>query len=77
MGRLPPTVRLVGLGWYVALSIALGIGGGVLLDTWLGTRPALTLAGLFLGLTVAFWGSYRMLNEALRPKRPEDDTEGK
>lgn len=65
MGRLPSALRLLGIGWYVALCIALGIGGGVWLDRWLGIAPLFTLLGLFLGLGAAFYGSYRMLVEAL------------
>ena len=71
MGRLPPTIRLVGLGWYIALSIALPVGGGVLLDGRLGTRPLLSMLGLALGLVLAFWGAYRMVAEAT--KRDEED----
>ena len=72
MGGLPPAMRLVGIGWYVALCITLGIVGGVWLDSKFGTSPIFTLAGLFLGLLVAFWGAYRMLMDvisAIGPKK--------
>lgn len=65
MGRYPSALRLLGIGWYVALCIALGIGGGVWLDRWLGTDPVFTLFGLFLGLGAAFYGGYRMIMEVL------------
>jgi ATP synthase protein I len=52
---------LIGLGWYVAACIVLGILGGVWLDGKLNSRPLLTLIGLFLGLIVAFYGVYRMI----------------
>ena len=65
MQKLPQTMRLVGLGWYVALSIIGGIGGGVLVDGWLGTEPIFTLVGLFGGLLLAFWGGYFLLMEAI------------
>jgi hypothetical protein len=65
MGRFPSALRLLGIGWYVALCITLGIGGGVWLDRWLGIAPFLTLIGLFLGLGAAFYGGYRMLMEVL------------
>ena len=65
MGRLSPAVRLLGIGWYFAFCIALGIGGGVLLDDRLGVSPLFTLLGLALGLVAAFFGGYRMLMEAL------------
>ena len=65
MEKLPQTMRLMGLGWYVALSIIGGIGGGVLVDSWLGTEPIFTLIGLFGGLLLAFWGGYFLLMEAI------------
>jgi len=65
MGDFPSALRLLGIGWYVALCIALGIGGGVWLDRWLSTAPLFSLFGLFLGLGAAFYGGYRMLMEAL------------
>ena len=58
-------MRLMGLGWYVALCIIGGIGGGVLVDSWLGTEPIFTLIGLFGGLLLAFWGGYFLLMEAI------------
>ncbi len=65
MQKLPQTMRLMGLGWYVALSTIGGIGGGVLVDSWLGTEPIFTLVGLFGGLLLAFWGGYFLLMEAI------------
>ncbi len=65
MGRFSPALRLLGIGWYVALCIALGIGGGVWLDRSLSTAPVFTLVGLGLGLGAAFFGGYRMLMEVL------------
>jgi hypothetical protein len=65
MGRFPPALRLMGIGWYFALCIALGIGGGVWLDSQLGISPLFTMLGLGLGLISAFVGGYRMLMEAL------------
>ena len=65
MGRLSPALRLVGIGWYFALCIALGIGGGVWLDNRFDLSPLFTFLGLALGLLAAFYGGYRMLIEAL------------
>jgi F0F1-type ATP synthase assembly protein I len=67
--RLPPAVRLLGIGWYFALCIALGIGGGVWLDDRFGISPLFTLLGLSLGLAAAFYGGFRMLMEALAGDR--------
>ena len=54
-------MRLLGLGWYIAASIVLGVGGGLLLDRWLGTVPLFTLLGVLAGSVVAFYGMYRMV----------------
>jgi len=78
MHKLPQTMRLMGLGWYVALSIVGGILGGVLVDNWLNTEPIFTLIGLFGGLLLAFFGGYFMLMEAIgkgRGSRSDDDHE--
>ena len=54
-------LRLMGLGWYIALSIVLGTGGGLWLDRRLGTIPLFTLLGVVVGSGVAFYGVYRMI----------------
>ena len=68
MNQLPPTARLIGIGWYFVVCIVGGLVGGVLLDRLAGTEPLLTLLGLALGLVLAFYGGYQMLMEVLRPK---------
>ena len=54
-------LRLVGIGWYVALCIAGGGFGGLWLDRQLGLGPILTLVGLGVGIALAVVGMYRML----------------
>jgi Putative F0F1-ATPase subunit Ca2+/Mg2+ transporter len=71
MGGLPPAARLVGIGWYVAICIAFGVGGGVWLDNKFDLSPVLTLGGLFLGLGLAFWGGYRMLMDVISAVGPK------
>ncbi len=65
MDRLPATARLIGIGWYVAVCIVLGVVGGVFLDRALDTAPWLAMLGLSLGLVSAFYGAYRMLMDVL------------
>lgn len=63
--RMGTVLRLLGIGWYVALSIVGGVIGGYLLGRWLGFGPLFTLAGLGLGLSIAIGGMYRMLLNVL------------
>ena len=65
-------MRLLGLGWYVALSIVLGVGGGLWLDGRLDVRPLFTLLGLALGLAVAFYGTYKLVQPLLSNFNNED-----
>lgn len=69
IGKLPAAMQLTGLGWYLAVCIAGGIVGGALADSWLGTKPALTLAGLFIGLGTAFYGGYKLLMQVIAKPR--------
>jgi F0F1-type ATP synthase assembly protein I len=76
MGRLPPAIRLIGIGWYFAVCIVIGVVGGALLDRVADTQPLLTILGLLFGLLTAFWGGYRMLSEVLMlgtPSTKKDD----
>ncbi len=64
-------LRLVGIGWYIALSIVIGIGGGVWLDKKLNTIPIFMLVGVVVGSVVAFYGVYKLV----KPLMDESDGE--
>jgi F0F1-type ATP synthase assembly protein I len=49
-----------GLGCSVVASLLLCIGGGILLDRWLGTSPILTLLGVVLGLVLSGYLLYQL-----------------
>lgn len=53
--------RFLGIGWFLAISILLGVLGGLWLDNKLGTKPVFLIAGIFLGLATAGYGAYQML----------------
>ena len=61
-------MRLMGLGWYVALSIILGAGGGLWLDGRLDTLPLFTLIGVLLGTVLAFYGLIKMVRPLMGGK---------
>ena len=65
-------MRLLGLGWYVAIAIVLGIAGGIWLDNRLGTLPLFTLLGVLLGSVAAFYGLYRMVEPLLKGDEQTD-----
>ncbi len=69
--KLALVLRLLGIGWYVALCIGGGAALGLLLDGRLGVSPLFTLAGLFLGIGVAVIGMYRMLMAVLKAREDE------
>ncbi|HAX23499.1 MAG TPA: hypothetical protein DEU95_08870 [Chloroflexi bacterium] len=49
-----------GLGFTVVGSLLLCVGGGILLDRWLGTMPIFTLIGVVLGLGAAGYSLYEL-----------------
>ncbi len=53
--------QLVGMGWYIATCLVLGILAGIWLDQALHLAPVFMLIGLAVGLGLAFMGMYRML----------------
>lgn len=69
MSRLELALRLIGMGWYVGISILLGVLAGIWLDNKLHTTPWLVIIGLLLGITVAFYGVYKMLLPNINQKK--------
>ena len=70
--RSAAAFQLVGVGFYIATCIVVGIAGGLALDGWLHTSPAFLLVGLFLGLAVAFYGTYRMVSAVFASDSGQD-----
>ena len=66
MRRWQAALRLIGVGWYVGLSLLAGVLGGLWLDNKLNTQPLFVLVGLFLGFVVAIYGIYRILLPLLK-----------
>ncbi len=59
--RMVMVLRLLGVGWYIAICIGGGAFGGWWLDRWLKLSPLFTLVGLGLGIAFGVIGMYRML----------------
>ena len=60
-------LRLIGLGWYVAFCIVIGVVGGVFIDQRLDTKLLFTLMGLAFGTTAAFYGLIKMIQPLIKP----------
>ncbi len=77
MSWVTPAAWLLGIGWYFATCIVLGVLAGRWLDGRFDTTPIFALIGTFLGLAAALVGGYRTLTERLlkprRGGRPEGD----
>jgi ATP synthase protein I len=62
-------------GLELAVSIAVGAIGGLLLDNWLGTKPLLTLVGLVFGAIAGFRGLYRTTRKAMNEAKDDKKDE--
>ena len=69
-------LRLLGIGWFIAISIVVGAFAGHYLDQRLGTKFLFMLIGLLLGTIVAFYGTYRavqpLFNQPGGPSKGSD-----
>ena len=72
-----PALGLVGIGTYLAVSIAGMAIVGSLLDRHFGTDPLLTLVFLVLGLLAGFLGAYRQLRRVLQSTAEGDRRKGR
>lgn len=74
MSRWVAALRLVGVGFFIGGCILGGVVAGLWLDSRFNTEPILVIAGLILGVTVAFYGVYQMLLPLLGKKRDKGDS---
>jgi len=68
-------LRLVGIGWYVAICIGGGAMGGLWLDRKLDLSPLFTLLGLSVGIALAVVGMYRLLMAVLTSASENEESE--
>ncbi len=73
MGRWVAALRLTGVGFFIGICIILGIFGGLWLDNRLNTKPTFLLVGMVLGIVIAGFGVYQMLQPFLNNKRDKED----
>jgi len=66
-------LRVLGVGFFIGGSIVLGVLLGIWLDTKFNTH-LLWIAGLILGIVIAFWGVYQMLLPLMSNKRNKENS---
>ena len=73
MRRWVAALGVVGFGFFVAVSIILGVVGGRWLDSKLNSEPIWVIVGLILGIVVALYGVYNMLLPLIGSKRNKEN----
>jgi ATP synthase protein I len=72
MKKVVPALQFIGIGFYIAACIV----GGILAGRWLGHKNALwIIAGLIIGIVLAFYGVFRMVKPLLNNKNDKNDKE--
>ena len=74
MSRWVAALRLTGVGWFIGISILLGVLGGLWVDNKFGTKPLFVIVGLVFGLIVAGYGVYQMLIPLIKDKNNREDS---
>ena len=54
-------LRYSGAGMQLAITVGLGVWGGLELDAWLDTGPIFVVVGTFLGFAAGFYSLYMSL----------------
>lgn len=74
MDKRLAALGMVGVGFFVAGSIILGVVGGRWLDGRLNSEPLFLIIGLLLGIVVAFYGVYTMLRPLMDDKQDKGNS---
>ena len=74
--KLMTALRLVGIGWYIASCVVIGISGGIWLDKRLNTLPLFALLGILFGTILAFYGIYKMGVPLMNRRHDNDASQG-
>ncbi len=54
------------LGLRLGISVILGVGGGLLVDSWLHASPIFTLIGMVLGIGAAMYTIWDVAKQSMR-----------
>ncbi|MQG57872.1 MAG: AtpZ/AtpI family protein [SAR202 cluster bacterium] len=69
--KMELALRLLGIGWFVAICIGGGAVGGYMLDRQLELSPLMTLLGIGGGIALAVTGMVRMLMAVISAESDE------
>lgn len=72
MSKWEAALRFTGIGFFIGVSITLGILAGLWIDRKLGTQ-LFWIIGLVLGLIVAFYGVFRMLLPLMNDQKNKEN----
>ncbi len=64
--RSPNWALGLDLGIRLGVSVAIGLGGGLLLDNWLKMSPIFTLIGMVLGIGAAMVTIWNVARDAMK-----------
>ena len=53
------------VGLRLGISVVLGVGGGLLLDSWLRSSPIFTLIGMALGIAAAMYTIWDVARQSM------------
>ena len=67
--------QFIGIGWYIAAAIVVPMLLGVWFDRKAGTEPLFLLVGLLFGVTLAFYGTYKIASGFLTGGSEDGDNE--
>ena len=67
-------LKVLGIGWFVAIAILLGTLGGLWLDNKLGTGPIFLIIGIILGLAAAAYGVYSAIKPFFKQYQDKGDS---
>ena len=70
-------LSLMGMGFYIAIAIILGIWGGHWLDGKMNTGPLWLIIGLVMGIAVAALGVYNMIKPFMEEAKKTDNKKNK
>lgn len=64
-------LAFLNLGWILALTMAICVGGGLWLDRHFGTMPILLIGGVFLGFFGCGYSLYRAVRKLESQESPK------